>query len=312
MNRPETELDQQLADLLRDAVADVEPQDRLADVRAGIPARRSTRRWAAVGGGSALAVAATVTAIALATGPSPTATDPDTADDPDPSPVTTAVPAYFVGETPTGERLYREFQQVPDAVPGLAGLGLLESGPTDPDYSSLWPEGSFEDQISDPEAGVVHVYLTDAAPADPSDLAVQQVVYTVGAGFQEPLEVAFHRGESVVATVGRAPQLDTLSLVSLSDPSEGQQVSGTLDVKGVANSTEANILWRLVAGGEEIDGGNFTATGWMGLKLFPFSGEIDVSSLAPGTYTLIVETDDPSGGTEGPGAYSDSRSFVIE
>jgi hypothetical protein len=310
MNRPETDYDQPLADLLRDAVAGVEPADRLADIRAGIP-QRSTRRWAAVGGGSVLAVAATVTAIALATSPSPTATDRDVAVPPEP-PVTTAVPAYFVGETPWGDRLYREFQPVADAVTGLTGLGLLESGPADPDYSSLWPEGSFEDHISDPEAGVVHVYLTDTAPADPSGLALQQVVYTVGAGFQEPLEVVFHRGDSVVATVPRAPQLDTLSHVNLSDPSEGQQVSGTLDVEGVANSNEANILWRLVAGGQEIGTGSFTAEGWMGEKLFPFSGEIDVSSLAPGSYTLIVETDDPSGGAEGFGPYSDSRSFVIE
>jgi len=311
MNRPETELDQQLADLLRDAVADVEPADRLADVRARIP-ERSTRRWAAITGGSALAVAATVTAIALASQPSAPDTDGNIANEPEPTPDMSAVPAYFVGQTPTGERLYREFQQVPDAVTGLAGLGLLESGPADPDYSSLWPDGSFEDQLSDPEAGVVHVYLTDEAPAEPSDLALQQVVYTVGAGFQEPLDVAFHRGGSVLATVERAPQLDTLSLVSLSDPSEGQQVSGTLDVNGVANSYEANVLWRLVAGGEEIDGGYFTAEGYMGEKLFPFAGDIDVSSLAPGTYTLIVETSDGSGGTEGPGAYSDSRSFVIE
>ena len=311
MNRPETDYDQQLADLLRDAVADIEPADRLADVRAGIP-QRSTRRWAVVGGGSVLAVAATVTAIALATSPSPTATNPNLGVDPDPTPVTTAVPAYFVGETPRGDRLYREFQPVADAVTGLAGLDLLEAGPADPDYSSLWPVGSFEDQISDPEAGVVHVYLTDNAPADPSDLALQQVVYTVGAGFQEPLEVVFHRGDSVVASVPRAPQLDTLSHVNLSDPSEGQPVSGTLDVQGVANSSEANILWRLVAGGQEVDGGNFTAEGWMGEKLFPFSGEIDVSSLAPGSYTLIVETDDPSGGAEGFGPFSDSRSFVIE
>jgi hypothetical protein len=310
MNRPDTELDQQLAGLLRDAVADVEPADRLAEVRAGIPARGSAWRWAAVGGGSALAVAATVTAIALVTGPSPTATDPDVVDDPDP--VTTAVPAYFVGETPTGDRLYREFQPVADAVTGLAGLDLLEAGPADPDYSSLWPDGSFEDRISDPEAGVVHVYLTDAAPAEPSDLALQQVAYTVGAGFQEPLEVVLHRGETVVATVVRAPQLETLSLVNLSDPSEGQEVSGTLSVTGVANSFEATVPWRLLQGTTELEGGFFPAAGYMGEKLFGFSGEIDVSSLDPGTYTLIVETSDPSGGTEGPGAYSDSRSFVIE
>ena len=58
--------------------------------------------------------------------------------------------------------------------------------------------------------------------------------------------------------------------------------------------------------------GFFSATGWMENRLFPFSGEIDVSSLDPGRYTLIVETDDPSGGAEGIGAFSDTRTFVIE
>ena len=310
MNRPDTELDRQLADLLHDAVADVEPEDRLADVRARIPRRATPRRWGLVAGAGALAVAATVTAVALTGNPSPVTSDPDIADDP--TGATTAVPAYFVGETPTGDRLYREFQAVQDATPGLSGLTLLESGPADPDYRTLWPEGSFEEQISDPEAGVVHVHLTDAAPEDPSDLAYQQVVYTVRAGLQEQVEVTFHRGEAVVDTVAAAPQLQTLSLVNLSDPSDGQQVSGTLDVKGVASSFEATVPWRIVQGSVEVDANFFTANGWMGERLFPFEGEIDVSSLDPGTYTLIVETSDPTGGSEGPGAYSDSRSFVIE
>ena len=310
MNRPDTELDRQLADLLHDAVAEVEPEDRLADVRARIPRRATPRRWGLVAGGGALAVAATVTAVALTGNPSPVTTDPGIADDP--TGVTTAVPAYFVGESPTGDRLYREFQAVQGATPGLSGLALLESGPTDPDYRTLWPEGSFEEQISDPEAGVVHVYLTDVAPEDPSDLALQQVVYTVRAGLQEQVAVTFHRDETVVDTVAAGPQLQTLSLVNLSDPAEGQQVSGTLDVKGVANSPEATVPWRIVQGSVEVDADFFNANGWMGERLFPFEGEIDVSSLDPGTYTLIVETSDPTGGSEGFGPYTDSRSFVVE
>ncbi|HEX6149107.1 Gmad2 immunoglobulin-like domain-containing protein [Nocardioides sp.] len=312
MNRPDTDFDPQLADLLHDAVADVEPDDQLADIRARIPRRSTARRWGLLAGGGALAVAATVTAIALASGPSSVTTDPDVAEDPPSSGDTTAVAAYFVGETPTGDRLFREFQPVEDATAGLSGLALLESGPTDPDYTSLWPEGSFEDRLSDPEAGVVHVYLTDAAPEEPSELALQQVVYTVRAGLQEQVQVAFHSGETLVATVAAAPQLDTLSLVNLSDPAEGQAVGDSLHVSGVANSFEATVPWRIQQGSTAVDGGFFTAEGSMGTRLFPFSGEIDVSSLDPGSYTLIVETSDPSGGSEGPGAYSDSRSFVIE
>jgi len=311
MSRPETEHDPQLAALLHDAVADVEPDDRLADIRARIPRPSHARRWGLIAGGGALAVAATVTAIALAGSPSPVTTDPDIADDPTPSVADlTAVPAYFVGETPTGDRLYREFQAVDDPTPGLAGLTLLESGPVDPDYGTLWPEGSFEDRISDPEAGVVHVYLTDAAPEEPSDLALQQVVYTVRAGLQEQVEVAFHRGDAVLDTVPAAPQLQTLSHVNLSDPSEGQVVSGRLKVTGVANSFEASVPWRIMQGSVEVDTYSFMASGSMGTRLWPFSGEIDVSSLDPGTYTLIVETDVPT--TEGPDPYADSRTFVIE
>lgn len=321
MNRPDTELDQQLVDLLRDAVADVEPDARLADIRARIPRRSTARRWGLLTGGGALAVAATVTAIALAGSPSPVRTDPDVATDPSGSagpsgsadPVeSSAVAAYFVGDTPTGDRLFREFQAVEDATPGVSGLELLESGPADPDYTSLWPAGSFEDRISDTGNGVVHLYLTDAAPAEPSELALQQVVYTVRAGLQEQVKVAFHRGEEKVATVAAAPQLQILSLVSLSDPSEGMVTQDVLRVSGVANSPEANVPWRIEQGSRVVDEGFFSAEGWMGTRLFPFSGDIDVSSLDPGQYTLIVETEDPSSGSEGPGAYSDTRSFVIE
>jgi hypothetical protein len=315
MNRPDSELDPQLVDLLRDAVADVEPDARLADIRARIPRRSTARRWGLLAGSGALAVAATVTAIALASGPSPVTTEPDVAGDPTGSAgsgETSAVAAYFVGETPTGDRLFREFQPVEGATPGVSGLGLLEAGPADPDYTSLWPDGSFEDRITDSGSGVVNVYLTDAAPTDPSELAMQQVVYTVRAGLQEQVKVAFHRGGEKLATVAAAPQLEILSLVNLSDPSEGLVTRDTLRVEGVANSNEANVLWRIERDETVVADGFFTAAGSMGTRLFPFSGDIDVSSLDPGRYTLIVETEDPSAGSEGVGAYSDSRSFVIE
>ncbi len=81
----------------------------------------------------------------------------------------------------------------------------------------------------------------------------------------------------------------------------------------MANSNEANLVYTIEsADGGSGNGGNLTAEGWMGTRLFPFSGDIDVSSYVPGTYTLTVETDDPSGGAEGFGPFSDSRTFVIE
>ena len=38
---------------------------------------------------------------------------------------------------------------------------------------------------------------------------------------------------------------------------------------------------------------------------------IDVSDLAPGTYTFVAMTDDPSGG-EGLGPFTDTRTIIVE
>jgi len=320
MTRPhDTSPDDQLTALLQDAVVDIEPSERLSELRARTAPSSTSRRWWPAAGGAVLAAAAAVTAIAvLGNDPAPTVR-PGPADPPDVETRGQAVAVYFIGDTASGPRLYREFQPVVNPSPGLAGLALLESGPADSDYRSLWPAGSFRlDAISDPEASVVHVGLTDSAPSEPTDLALQQVVYTLSAGFQEPLEVVFHQGGArydlgpVVAEATAAPRLEILSLVNLSDPFEGQLVSDTLVVRGVANSFEANVPWTIEQDGAVVDQGTFTAEGYMAERLFPFSGEIDVSSLDPGTYTLIVETDDPSGGAEGNGPFSDTRTFVLE
>ncbi len=73
------------------------------------------------------------------------------------------------------------------------------------------------------------------------------------------------------------------------------------------------MLWELSSNdGGSGSGGYFTADGWMGNQLFPFSGSVDVSGLDPGEYTLTVSTDDASGGAEGGGPHTDSRTIVIE
>ncbi len=53
------------------------------------------------------------------------------------------------------------------------------------------------------------------------------------------------------------------------------------------------------------------AEGWEGQPV-PWEAEIDVSSLEPGTYTFVALTDDPTGGTEGPGPTYDTRTIVVE
>ena len=59
---------------------------------------------------------------------------------------TQLVPAYFVGDTPRGDRLFREFDEVPVGDPLQAALDRIERPPSDPDYRTPWTTTSFGDR----------------------------------------------------------------------------------------------------------------------------------------------------------------------
>lgn len=332
--------DQRLITLLHEAVDDLEPTDRLAQVRAAVRRRRSRRLWVVSGGGAAIAAAATVAAVALATNPKtsagpdvgpatrpPTSSSSPTIDaSAGPQEVAgTALPVYYLGGSANDPKLYREFHRAPSDVVPAAALDALVSRPDDPDYRSLWPADAFASvQITD---YVITVEVADPAlrgrpasmtPAE-AEASIQQVVYTLQAFAQQRLGVQFtYRGNPIDQVLGvptseplaNAPILQTLSRVNLTTPEEGQEVTGTLDVEGVSNSNEANVPWLIEdSAGTDVASGAITAMGWMGEKLFPFRDSIDVSSLDPGTYTFIVMTDDPSGAGN---ADQDSRTVIIK
>ena len=339
-------LDARLAELVREAASGIDPDDRLGELRARV-SRPSRRRPALVAlAGSALAGAAVVTAVAVS-GPAtlsseedptepPVASAPgeasssDTASEDSASPTATrAVAGYYLGETPAGVRLYREFRSVeaPDDGPS-ASVELLTTDPADPDYRTAWPDGAFAGaEVGDDR---ITVELADASLAErPGSMreedaaaSVQQVVYTLQAYAQQRLPVEFTTadgpldqvvGVPLSGPVAAAPALEVLSHVNLSDPEEGQTLSGSVPVNGVASSFEANVPWTLAdSSGQPVADGFFTAEGYLEPRLFPFSDAIDLSSVAPGTYTLTVSTEDASGGAEGPGAFSDTRTFVVE
>ena len=343
-----SELDRQLGELLRDAVAGIEPDDRLGELRArvsGPPRRRAALvalAGAALVGGAAVTAVAVVPQLLGADDPAdpPVASSPgasssaSSTDGAAPTPsrpptASRAVAGYYLGETPSGVRLFREFRSVESADDGpAASVRLLTTDPADPDYRTEWPDGAFAGaEVGDDR---ITVELADASleerpgsmTEDEAQASVQQVVYTLQAYAQQRLPVEFTSAdgpmEQVLGTGSSGPlpagePLQVLSHVNLSSPSEGDTVSGRLQVEGVANSFEANVPWTLEdESGQAVSQGSFTAEGWMDLKLFPYAGTVDLSSVGPGTYTLVVTTDDPSGGTEGPGAYSDSRAVVVE
>jgi hypothetical protein len=69
------------------------------------------------------------------------------------------------------------------------------------------------------------------------------------------------------------------------------------------------MLWELRQGSRVVRKGYATADGWMG-ALYPF--RFTIKDVPPGVYTLVVSTDDPSGGEEGFGPESDTKTITVE
>lgn len=247
--------DLDLQRLLSDAVADVEPHDRLGEIRRRTaPAPRRTRqRWTLAVLGAGVATASVVGAVALAGNLGLPGDDDDPAANGERGQA--AVAAYFVGQTPQGPRLFREFQTIShddeDAPLALAALRLLETdaGPTDPDYSTAWPDGSFlAVTVTD---DLVEVRLADRAAALPADPAAQQAVFTAQAALGRTLPVEFTTAAGPVR-VGGAAQVhkDTalLAPVNITDPVEGHTVDDLLTVRGVvspAGAAPKEVRWDL-------------------------------------------------------------------
>ena len=323
-----------LATLFKEAVDTVEPRDRRAELREAVTVagRRRVRRT--VTGGLLAAAAVVVTGVAVTmhgtdnhqdagpVGP-PRAIDRSRDDRP-------AYALYYLGQTPKGPRLYREFRPGPgpDMTPA-SSLSLMQEQPDDPDYRTMWPDGTFSDaqvvndvidvEVADP-AGVAH-RLDGMSPAQ-AELSVDQVIYTVQAAVQEELPVQFtHDGSPLAQVLGvptseplaRGEAVDVLALASISNPSERRVVEGYFSADGQASSFEGAVPWELLDANGTIVKHDTAQTYGYGDRLYPWAtGRIDVSDLAPGVYTFVVMTADPSGGAEGPGPTRDTRTIIIK
>lgn len=256
----------------------------------------------------------------------PTETDPATETD-EAAPSGTA-PIYFTGSTPLGTRLYREFREVEADNPLEEAAALLVAGDTaDPDYGTLL-QGVVVDAVEQEPDAIVVTLGDDSAVApdkgmspDDAALAVQSLVYTLQGVAQErlPVRVQLSDGspadlfdQPTGAGVEAAPELDVLALVSLTTPEEGATYAAgdTLTVDGRASSFEATVpVVLLDADGQPALDTFATAEGWMD-RLYPYSVDLTLD-VAPGTYTVVARTDDPSDG-EGPGPFEDTRTIVVE
>lgn len=239
----------------------------------------------------------------------------------------TALPVYFAGMQQQRNRLFREFARGEGTDPLTEAALMVDGGqPADPDYRTLWPGGTID--RAEASDGVIVVHLNgdafteapDGMPAREARLAIQQLVYTLQGVQQERVPLQFVReggparlfGLDVTAPVRQASALRVLNHVNITSPEEGASVSGdSLEVSGVANSFEANVVCELTAADEVVATEPFTAEGWMGDRLFPFSGEISLADAGQGDVLLTCSTDDPSGGAEGPGPFTDTKMITV-
>ena len=327
--------DDQLRRLLTDAVSDIEPEDRIEELRATVrPAARVVRHfharpWYAAAGivAAVICLVAFITSVAgtdsagpgFAHGGSSGSSQIVATDTAAPTPTPSAdggrsYPVYYIGRNRKHEPvLFREFHRGGSSRPaGALAVEGLESTPLDPDYSSPWRSGALRSAKEDPKAGVIVVTLGYSSlqhrPADMgaayARAAVQQVVYTVQAALKSrfPVQFVLHATPArdvlgVPATKPIAPGkvVDTLSLVSISGPNQGDAVSGDkLRVTGVNSGFEGTVVVHLERNGQQFATAPTTGGGYPD-KLTPWAVTLDLLHVAPGTYTLVAENDDPAG-----------------
>jgi hypothetical protein len=333
--------DDRMRALFHDAVSDVTPRDGLADVRRRTRARRTTsaRRWAPVLLGTGAVAATVVAATFIVNGLSDDDTDrqpPVAGTSSSTIPTTSAAGIYFVSDTASGPRLFREFQAIGTTTdPAQRVLLALQRltddvGPRDPDYRTMWPADSFAAVRIEDDRVIVELG-TEAALQGSAGIGrygVQQAVYTAEAALRDALPVAFVwngqparqvLGFRVGTTVDRDRSYDVTAPVNITDPAEDLAVEdGTLRANGTMATYIQDVDWALLRGSEvlfdgraipiDITGPDARATlGAPGWEI----DDVDISDLAPGDYVFVVTVTDIGQTSDQTADFSDTRTITV-
>lgn len=245
--------------------------------------------------------------------PSPTATQS--------SPAVRSVDVYYVVDTRTGFRLARERKTVSVKRAVESAVRAMFRPADDPDYSTTWNSATKVRNVSR-TGGVVTVDVSgDARRANVGSegaaLMIQQLVYTATSATNDRDRVRLTidgqpAGElwGVVSwdePVGRANPLDVRQLVQIDAPGEREVVTSPVIVEGDAAVFEANLPWQVLDEARHVVAhGNATTS--EGQRFASFRFEV---RLRPGTYSIEITEDDPSGGVAGP-RMVDSRTVVVQ
>lgn len=265
--------------------------------------------------------------VSISVTPSATATTsatPSTA----PSASLRSVPVYYVGESRDSFRLYREFRTVPNAGGMVASAvsAMTRLSPLDPNYSSPWRPAS---RVSVSQRGTAlkvdlsaDAFSNSNVGSELAAIAVQQLVYTATAAASQSGSAATtvtitKDGKAAdvwgVLRIGtataRAPMADVQAQAWVVSPQQGDdRKAGKVVFTGFGTSFEATFGWvvRSVGGAKVAQGSAMGGTGTGGFGSLTFSAQ-----LSPGTYTVTLSTDDPSGGAEGHGPATDDKTFTV-
>lgn len=254
------------------------------------------------------ALAGALVLSACTTAPTPGPTSTPTPQDSAPDGEGATVVAYFTVDTRAGIRLAREAHDVAGDEPLVEAVEAMINGPEDPDYTTTWDSGTEVLGVTR-EGGTITVDLSEEARtasvgSEGAEAMVQQLVYTVTEDDPDAAVRLLIAGEPAGdlwgtvrwdEPVGRADPLDVRVLVQIDEPREEAEVSSPVTVSGDAAAFEANVPWRVLdESGQEVQTG-FTTTS-AGQEFAPYSFEVE---LEPGTYTVEISEDDPSGGEAG-------------
>jgi spore germination protein GerM len=250
---------------------------------------------------------------------------PAPTEEPSPTPTATATPVdvavYYLVDTRAGIRLARETHEATGDDPVRAAVEQMIAGPTDPDYSTAWDPGTQVLGVTR-SSGTLTVDLSEEARtasigSEGAATMVQQLVFTATAAEGDEAagvlltiagEPAGELWGAVTwdAPVTRVDPLTVRQLVQIAVPAEGATSSSPVEVSGDAAAFEANVPWRVLdAAGTEVTTGFATTS--EGQVFAPFSFTVE---LAPGTYTIEISEDDPSGGAGGT-PMTDTRTVTV-
>jgi hypothetical protein len=325
--------DDDLRTALHEAVSDVQPSDGLDLIRSRTkPAKPAANRWlpltAAAAAAVVLVIGGTAWVAHVTSDDSDAVAGPghrqDTARTADAPARDLNVPVTYVGSTPSGPRLFTEHHEVSDttATPLQAGVTeALLARPEDPDYTNYLHDLGVSAHATE-SGGSITIDLSNPLHGRPGDMdaataemVVQSLVWTADTAASAGLApVTFtvdgQPVEDVLGVDARSPIApasadSVLAPVSIESPANGATVVGGFNVRGMAATFEANVVWELEKDGHVVQHGFTTASQCCTLSPYDFTVTAD-----PGHYTLVVHDTDESDG-EGVGTSQDTKVITV-